>query len=188
MPEKISIKERIERQLLLQLLEIDDGVPDRAVKSAHRTDLRGKRTDQEDFGRADLKPDESDDLGHLDAFLVVLDEVTQTEPNGNIGYTEKRMPCIVGVMLKVAENDGENTAFVHNRWLRLIENTIGANRQILEAETDVRLAIDTRVTATSQPPTVAGQPDFAAMVQFDVTYQHNADDTCVGPGITAKEI
>lgn len=167
MAEKLSIKERIERELVRSLQTIDD-------ITVSRWDAR------------------TADGNNLSCVLIAEDEEV---PGGTLGLgeqsstTEKTMILTAQLLVAQAPKrlDSASSSQVHNRWLARLEAAIMGNSQVTETGTGVNLAIDTQVVGTSNPPTEDDQPEFFTILAFEVNYEHYRNDPYSGPGIPEAE-
>lgn len=180
MPEYLSIKERIERRLcaILRAAQVswlsDElaagriSTAERDAAGVHRWDARGKRSSQSSWAAIE-SPAKS--FAHLDILLLHDDEEVAEGADGNIGYTDKTQPMAAAVIIKQAENSGEITIAVVNRWLARLEAALTADPNVTESG-GPQLAIDLQITGTRRPPLEEGQRECVAAVEFAVTYQH----------------
>ncbi len=186
MAETISIKERIERQTLLVVSQIE------GIGRVFRWDGRGLRDPETGL---DTDADgQRISAQNLDAVVIAEDESADEGGTGGEGYTQKILPLEVQLKLAQDEEDELPQAALINRWLYNLEKALMLDPLITEiyaghggpgGADQVRLAIDSRVTGTVQSPREEGQRETIVGIRIEVTYQHNRGDPAIGPGIAA---
>lgn len=168
MPTTVSIKERIERQLLA------DFNASGHFATVERWDARGNAR------------------GHRALTIVTGDETSPQSDEEAYSITEKTLAMELQVQLAQGDpghasadaDDLKTTSGLHNELLYLMESVLMDNEFVVEAGTGVRLAIDTIVVGTSAPPIDEQQPEVYAILAAEITYQHLRNDPSAGPGIT----
>ena len=176
-----SVKERIELLCLHTVQSIY------GIGTVYRWDMRGLRDPT--TGSAFDSNNNRISLHHLDAMVLAGDEVAIEGGQGGDtdSTTEKTLPIEVHLKIEQNDTDPASTSALHNQWLMAIESAILTNPLMIEpGGNGERLAIDTRISATSIMPTEIDQREAISAIQFEVTYQHFRNDPAAGPGITHK--
>lgn len=166
MPEKISVKERIERRLA-ELIAAVAG-----VSGVERWEAIGNSRDA------------------FSAVIIAEDESANEGGSGGDTDALTSLTMIVRVELLVAQRDDDtdSSSFVHNRWLALLEQAVMADPSLVEPSTGEALAVDVRKAASSNPPVEDDQPEFFTIIDFEVTYDTYRADPYTGPGITERQV
>ena len=160
MPTPVSIRERIERQLLENLKDTP------GIGACSRWDARG-------IGR----------YPHLGGFILAGDDrVDEAAMGNNYDVTTKTLDVTAGVVLYHSESATIPTAQLANLWMALVEEKIMSDPQLIETSTGKRLAVDIRCVGTIAPDYTQGRT--AAGVRFEVMYDHYRDDPFAGPGLS----
>lgn len=106
-----------------------------------------------------------------DVVLINQGEQIVAAAEAPLGYVEKRLAATVGVILAFAEGYAGEPDDDVGYYQALIEQTLCGNRAVVEDVSEVRLAIDLRVSAIGETQTDTGQS--AAGVQVEVHYRHD---------------
>lgn len=163
MPEYLSIKERVERQVARQVETIAD------VAVVERWEAAGNS-------------------GQHNAVIVVAGDervVSGTTPAHDVQLCET--PIQLHWIVAEARG-GENGSFTHNRRAAQLEAALFANEYLAEAVTGERLAMDMTKAGVFAPPVEPEQPAAVTILEVTVQYQHIRGDPTVGPGITRLEV
>lgn len=164
MSEKLSIEERVERQLLANLADIE------GVSDTYRWDERQGN------------PSSGGDA------MLVTDSTTASpdadSPNTNLVTQRFR----VGVMIARNRNVPDKGAEAKNRMVARVKEKLLADTELIEDGTSERLALDIRYVGSPPPIVVAGKPRFWAVAQFEVTYTEDYSDPYNGPGLTERTV
>lgn len=159
----ISIKERIERELLVRAATVD------GVGAVNRWDSR--KRDQTNYN-----------------ITVVTGEEDAAEGSigGDNGETTKRtLHCAALVLVAQSEADALSSAAVHNTWLARLQDIFLNDSTLLETPTpNQNLTINISEVRTSNPPAVDDPGEFFAALEFDVLYETMKANPYIGPGIT----
>ena len=156
MPEGVTIKERIERQVAVNLATIT------GVVSVKRWDGR-----------------DAVSLVPYQAFTIVDDQKITEGPGGSIGWHEVTLSLSAGVLLLHSAADAtESSAAVLNRWIGRLLINLTADPMLIEAVTGVRLVTDVRITGTRAPDWDDGR--FAAVVDCEIDYRTLRTNPCQG--------
>lgn len=159
MPESISIRERICRQVRTNVAAIS------GIGDVVRWDARGKY-------RAGSTWVET--LDHLDAMVFASDDEGIAEGSeGSIGTVIKTLPVFVFVVIRQDEDDTTSTDALVNKWLAALEYKLTADPFVIETATSVRLASDSEVTRLYSAPREEGEREAIAGVMFEVEYTHD---------------
>jgi hypothetical protein len=185
MPEYLSIRERIERQLVL-VLQAAPG-----VNRVFRWDGRGLRDPETGLATDASGGRLSMQVG--DCMLIPLDERAEEGGEGNVGYTLKTLPVDVQMKVAAADDDAEAEATMINRCLLNLETALMVDPGVTERHNsasggDIILAIDMRTTGNYQAPREVGQRETIVALALEVTYQHQRNNPAAGPGITARAV
>lgn len=166
MAEAITIKERIERRIEAIVGAIA------GIGTVERWDARGNTRD------------------NLSAVIIAEDEVAADGAQGNPGTTTNTLEVTVELLIAQAPkaDDTESGSFVHNRWLGNLKAALTADERLVEPDTSEPLAVDVRVTGTSQPPLEEGQSEFFAVLVLEVTYDETRNNPYTAPAVTQKVV
>lgn len=167
MAECVSIKERLERQVAELLAGLS------GVGTVHRWTGLGTPV-----------------LADGDAVVVPGDERVVAGEQGNIGSTLKTLTLVVGVVVFQSEADAGTTpsCTLLNRWQARLERLFTAAGAFREARSggDDLLRGDSAIVAGVVAPDIADGLMIAA-VRLELTYEHDYDNPCQGPGIAPLE-
>jgi hypothetical protein len=174
------LKERIEVQFKANLEadqttwlqdEVDAGrltAAEKALIGVYRWDMRPRWVDPQG--------DEKHQLRHLDVLMLVGTSSPEEGSQGNIGYTRKVLPVAAYVVIRLAENDTENTSTVYNRWIALLETSLMQDPRLIEDGSGERLLHDVRFAGATAPPIEDNQREVTAAVRVDAVFQHPRND------------
>lgn len=164
MPTPITIRERIERHLVMVIEDID------GMGTVHRWTTDGLNS-----------------LTDGDALVLLGDERVEEGGHGNPGLSTRELTVEVLALPAFAETDSQPAAQKVNHWLGLLEHALMADPLLTETSTGgERLAVDSRVAGIEVTPFEEGQERLAAIVSLLITYQTYRDDPYTGPGITER--
>lgn len=160
MAELISIRERILRQIALNLGDMPE------VGTVYRFDARGSTT-----------------YAALAGFVNEGDESAEPGAMGNPGTTIKTLAVLVALQLFADETASETTSMTRNRWIGRIERHFMEDVSLREKGSGDQLSEDLRVTAVPGPDYTEG--DVSPAVLFEVRYQHDVDNPYQLTGVIA---
>lgn len=166
MSETISVKERIERQLVAELEKMDD------VGLVQRWSALGVLDNQ---------------------YSVVLYPFSENGEEGSAGvngHTAITAQYVVSVLVAQANEDSaEASAIEWNRWLARVIKVLMANPFLIEDATGEQLAHDTRYIGADIPDVDDDQPGtFELRVLIEVQYDIQRNDPYVARGVTERTV
>jgi len=163
LPERITIKERIERLLESTVTAIP------GITAVERWSASGN-TQQ-----------------NLTALIIAEDESLTDQSLGGSGAT-LTYTLSVDIALCIAHAVGdENSSLVHNRWLGAMIEAVMANPDLVEPDTLDPLATDgVRVVNTSNPPVDDGQAEFYSILTLEIKYDVLINNPYTAPGVPEK--
>lgn len=161
MAEKLSIEERIERQLVANVAEID------GVARVERWDERGNS-------------------GETWTAQVLMDTAQGAEGGDGPSITTVRQEVAVGVLVARGESDSDEGALVRTRWVARLKEKILADPDLVEDGTGERLCNDIRWVRSPRPITTQRQAEFWAIAVFELEYDEDRADPYAGPGVTER--
>lgn len=165
MAENITIKERIERQIVSQI-EAVTGIGD-----VERWEALGNKRDS------------------LTCYVIGLDEQpTDDGVGGDSDIVSVDFDVRIALLVAMKDSDTDSASLIHNRWLGKLEAAIGTNDTFTESDTSEVLANWVMKAGTSNPPVDDGQPEFYVILDLIVTYDHYRLNPYAGPGVTVKSV
>lgn len=163
MAENLSVKERIERQVLANVGGIS------GIGTVERWSALGDQT------RADLS-----------AVIYAEDESSDDAGQGGDSAVTQNAMLLAVEICHAADADDDNSSLVHNRWLAKLEQKLMADPGLVETGTSEQLALDVRKTGSSAPPGMDNAPEFYTVLIVEIIYLSYRDDPYQGPGITTQ--
>lgn len=123
-------------------------------------------------------------LARGDCIVSDGEESAENGSLGSPGTTIKKMTVDLVALIALDETTSEKASSIVNRTLALMEKHVLADATLVETTTAVRLAVDTRCTGSGAVPMEEGQPVVCAILNLEITYEHDRNNPSVGPGIT----
>ena len=173
MPEKITIRERIERRLQALAAAMTD------IVAAHRRDWIGPEDvkDLEAYIMTDGEDAEEDGMG------------TDADATTTYSFDAAIAVCI---MPTVAEQTSDPLATVYNRWLGRIKEAYTDDPDLTDDDASTQQLSNAgggvRITGSNDPPTGDDAGCFFVIVLITVPYTEYRNDPYAGPGVTARTV
>lgn len=166
MSEKLSVRERIERQLEVLLLTVE-GVSEVELWSA---------------------------LGNTSADKSIVlyqgNETSRQGGEGDGGFITITARYVASVMIRQEVKDNtEPSSRVVNRWLARVQETLLADQYLIEDATNEPLINDIRYAGSDLPsPEDHEQGSFEIGVGFDIEFDVSRINPYIGPSLTERTV
>jgi hypothetical protein len=153
---QISVRERIERQLLATVAAVD------GVDVASRFDMRGNRN-----------PPATD--GTPTVYVLILPE-DESATDGPSGFSTRTLAVTVETLIVIAVDEAMPTPAVVNRILAKLDAGLMASPHIPETATGYGLAVDSKITGAADYDIQDGQPELTVSIDLEIQFRHLRDD------------
>ncbi len=180
MPEKLTIKRRIELQLI--------AIVGAALPGWMDEEITAGRASAEDKTRADAT--EFDLLGTDDSrFSMYLDggeEEIEEGSQGTGGTVGRTMQVLLATRAPSVSAGDEPANAAHGRWLGRMEQAVMADPYLIEDGTGEPLSTEVLVTDTLRGPLAEEMPEQSSMIVIEVTYETLRGNPYQGPANTER--